>query len=135
MSISIILIDDHSILRAGVRLILEPEPDIEVVGEGVSGFDAIRLVETLSPSVVVMDVEMPGMGGIEATSRLRDKGSSALVVALSMHREDSYVKKMLDAGGCGYVLKTCVAEELVLAIRTVVTGKPFIGSGLHPLED
>ena len=134
MTIRTILIDDRSALRSGIRSVLELETDIEVVGEGASGHDAIRLVEELAPTVVVMDVAMAGMGGIEATYRLRLNGSSSVVVALSMHRESSYVKKMFEAGASGYVLKDCAAEELVPAIRAVLAGNTFLGSGLAPLS-
>ena len=125
-----ILIDDNASFRAVVRGLIESEPGLEVVGEGASGYDALDLVSNLQPDVIVMDVAMSKMGGIDATRELRARQFTGHVVALSMHDESVYVESMLQAGARAYVLKDCAAEELVPAIRAMLSGAKYFGSGV-----
>ena len=130
MRATAILIDDNPSFRAVVRGLLDSEPGLEVVGEGASGCDALDLVADLEPDVIVMDVAMPKMSGIEATRTLRERKFKGCVVALSMHDESAYVESMLQAGVSAYVLKDCAAEELLPAIRAMLAGERYLGSGV-----
>jgi len=124
----VLVADDHTIVRQGLRAILEAEADIEVVGEAADGREAVRKGLTLQPDVVVMDVSMPRMNGLEATSRLVKDCPSISVVALTMHSSEEYVYSLLKAGARGYLLKESVSSDLVEAIHAVVGG----GTYLHP---
>lgn len=124
--IRILLVDDHAVLRAGLRALLEAEPDIEVVGEAGTGDEALPLVERLRPHVVVMDLSMPGMGGLEATRRITGMEDPARVLVLTMHGEEEHLLPVLEAGGSGYVSKRSADEELIEAIRTVARGDVFL---------
>lgn len=126
----VIIADDHKILRDGLRTVLEDGTGFEVVGESDNGWDTVRLVKQLAPDVVIMDVAMPDLNGIDATRQIRDAGVGSKVLALSMHSDSRYVKGMLQAGACGYMLKDCAAEELILAINTVVSGRVFVSPGI-----
>jgi DNA-binding NarL/FixJ family response regulator len=126
--IRVLLADDHAIVRQGLRSILEREADLQVVGEAADGRDAVRKAATLDPDVVVMDITMPLMNGIEATSRIVRSRRPARVVALTMHTAEEYVYSLLKAGARGYVLKDSGPSELIEAIRTVARG----GTYLHP---
>jgi len=129
--ISVLLVDDHSLVRRGFRRILEDESDIEVVGEAGDGAEAIKLADELRPKVIVMDCAMPGMNGLEATRQILVKHPGALVLMLSMHPEETLVKQAMDAGACGYVLKNAVDLELGTAIRRVVGGETVLDSQLQ----
>jgi len=122
----VIVADDHAIVREGVRMILAREPDIEVVGEAGDGAQVLDLVGSLRPHVVVMDISMPGMGGIEATQRLKAQHPEIQVLALTMHEDESYVFQLLRAGAAGYVLKRAAAQDLVQAVRAAARGEAFL---------
>lgn len=126
----VIIADDHKILREGLRTVLEDGTGIEVIGESNNGWDTVRLVKQLEPDVVIMDVAMPDLNGIDATRQIRAAGVTAKVLALSMHSDSRYVKGMLQAGASGYMLKDCAAEELILAIRTVVADRVYVSPGI-----
>jgi DNA-binding NarL/FixJ family response regulator len=119
MSIKILLVDDHAIVRQGLRSLLEKEPDIEVVGEAEDGRKAIELTRELLPDVVVMDITMPNLNGVEAARLITQELPKVKVIALSMHSDRTFIVSMLKAGASGYILKECLSDELVEAIRTV----------------
>jgi DNA-binding NarL/FixJ family response regulator len=119
MSIKILLVDDHAIVRQGLHSLLEKEPDIEVVGEAEDGREALELARELLPDVVVMDITMPNLNGVDATRQIMHEFPKVKVIALSMHSDRTFVVSMLKAGASGYVLKECLSDELVEAIRTV----------------
>ncbi|HEY3108863.1 MAG TPA: response regulator transcription factor [Chloroflexota bacterium] len=124
--IRILLADDHAVLRAGLRALLNAEPDMEVVGEAANGREAVERAEQLRPDVIVMDLSMPVMGGLEATKQIREKGLHARVLVLTVHAEQQYLLPVLQAGGAGYVLKQAADTELIQAIRTVHRGEAFL---------
>ncbi|MFZ5447248.1 MAG: response regulator [Thermodesulfobacteriota bacterium] len=126
MGITILLVDDHKILRQGLRTLLAKEPDMEVVAEAEDGRDAVRLVRELSPKVVIMDVGMPDLNGIEATRQILQESPETKVVALSMHSDRRFVSNMLKAGASGYLLKDSAFEELATAIRMVMARKTYL---------
>ena len=128
--ISVLLVDDHSLVRRGFRRILEDEPDIEVMGEAGDGVEAVRLAEELQPKVIVMDCAMPNKNGLQATRKILEKQPQTLVLMLSMHPEETLVRQALDAGARGYVLKNAVDLELGAAIRRVVAGETVLDSQL-----
>ena len=130
MSISLILADDHKIVREGLRSILEEEDDLRIVGEAAQGREAVELCRRLSPDLVVMDVSMPRLNGIEATRQIAADLPGIKVMALSMHRDPRFVAGILEAGAKGYLIKDCSARELVSAIRQVSTGRTYISSGI-----
>jgi DNA-binding NarL/FixJ family response regulator len=121
--ISVLLVDDHSLVRRGFRRILEDEPDVDVVGEASDGEEAVRLAEVLRPNVIVMDCALPKMNGLDATRAILKKSPEMLVLMLSMHPEGTWVRQSLDAGARGYILKNAVDLELGAAIRKVVAGE------------
>jgi len=129
--ISVLLVDDHSLVRRGFRRILEDEPDIVVAGEANDGPEAIRLAQDLRPRVIVMDCAMPGMSGLQATRQILAKYPQTLVLMLSMHPEETLVRQALEAGARGYVLKNAVDLELGAAIRRVVAGETVLDSQLE----
>jgi len=124
--IRVLLVDDHAIVREGVKMILAKEPDFEVVGEAQDGRQALELVERMKPNVVVMDISMPEMGGIEATQQVKERYAGVNVIALTMHEDESYVFKLLRAGAAGYVLKRAAAQDLVQAVRAAAKGEAFL---------
>jgi two-component system, NarL family, response regulator NreC len=126
MGITIVLADDHTILRQGLRTLLAKEIDMEVVAEAEDGRDAVRLVRELSPQVVIMDVGMPDLNGIEATRQILQESPETKVVALSMHSDRRFVTNMIKAGASGYLLKDSAFEELATAIRVVMTRKTYL---------
>ncbi|HEV8038417.1 MAG TPA: response regulator transcription factor [Bryobacteraceae bacterium] len=123
--IRILLSDDHNILRDGMRLLLERQPGFVVVGEASDGRETLDLVQTHQPDVVVMDIAMPNMNGIEATRRIVEKHPGMGVVILSMHYDESYVIRSLKAGARAYLLKDAVKSELIAAIHAVAEGRSF----------
>ena len=137
--ITVLLADDHSLVRRGFRRILEDDEHVKVVGEASNGIEAIRLSYELKPKVVVMDLSMPELDGVQATKEIVKHLPGTQVLVLSMHAEDNYVRNALDAGAKGYLLKSAIDVDLVGAVRTVADGKRFIGSGLkyvaHETDD
>jgi len=124
--IRILLADDHAVVRQGFRMILAAQADMEIVGEAGNGRQAVELAGSLKPDVVVMDVAMPELNGIEATRRLAELIPRARVIALSMHKDSVYVREILRAGARGYLLKESGAGDLVTAIRAVAAGEGYI---------
>lgn len=131
--ITVLIADDHKLLRQGLKNLLESEPDLQVSGEASNGDDAIGLCQELGPKVVLMDVSMPGMNGIEATKRILSECPGAAVIGLSMHCDQGFVAKMLQAGAKGYLLKDDAFEELAVAIRHVVAGGTYISPKIQKL--
>jgi DNA-binding NarL/FixJ family response regulator len=128
--ISVLLVDDHSLVRRGFRRILEDEESMKVVGEASNGVEAIRTAYELKPKVVVMDLSMPELDGVQATKEIVKHLPGTAVLVLSMHADDNYVRNALDAGAKGYLLKSAIDVDLVGAIKAVAEGRRYIGSGL-----
>jgi two-component system response regulator NreC len=124
--IRILLADDHAVVRQGFKMILGAQSDMEIVGEAGNGRETVELAERLKPDIVVMDVAMPELNGIEATRRLAESVPHARVVALSMHKDSVYVREILRAGARGYLLKDSVADDLVSAVRAVARGEGYL---------
>jgi len=124
--IKILLVDDHEIVRTGLRMMLLAEDDLEIVGEVNSGEEALQAVQDLKPDVVLMDVAMPGIGGIEATRKIKGVNADTAVLALTMHEDEQYFFEMLNAGASGYVPKRAAPDDLVSAIRVVSQGNVFL---------
>ena len=120
--LTVVLVDDHALVRKGFRRMLEDDPAISVVGEASNGEDAVRLALELRPKVVVMDCALPGINGIDATRRIRAKIPDAAVLMLSMHSEDTLVRQAMEAGARGYILKNALELDLVSAIKRVAHG-------------
>ena len=128
--IKVMLVDDHAVVRMGFKLLLQGSDDIQVVAEAESGEEALKRYPEIKPDVVVMDISMPGIGGLEAVSRLLAKDPSAKILILSAHEDSSHPKRLLKAGAVGYLSKRSAAEELMQAIRHVASGKTFLDSKL-----
>jgi DNA-binding NarL/FixJ family response regulator len=126
MSITVLLADDHRIVRQGLRALLEKEGDMVVVGEASNGRDAVRLTVEMSPDVIVLDISMPEMNGIEAARRIIADNPASRILVLSMHGDKRFVVEMFRAGVKGYLLKDCATDELVRAIRTIHAGETYL---------
>jgi DNA-binding NarL/FixJ family response regulator len=126
MIIRIILADDHKIIREGLRSLLERQQDMKVIAEAQDGVTAVSLVQKLLPHVVIMDIGMPEMNGIDATTKITGEQKAVKVIALSMHSDRRFVMQMLKAGAAGYLLKDSAFEELVTAIHTVMQGQHYL---------
>lgn len=126
--ISILLVDDHELFRAGMRSILQQHQDLTVVGEACSGEAAVEFVRKTPPDVVLMDVNMPGIGGLEATRKISRINEAVKVIAVTVHSDDPFPSQLLDAGAKAYISKGCPADEMFEAISTVVAGKPYISN-------
>lgn len=126
MPITVFVADDHAVVREGLAGLLAAQPDLRVVGTAADGRDALRQVVTLQPEVVVMDIAMPQMNGIEAAREIRDRVPQARVVILSMHSSVEHVFHALEAGACGYVLKASAAKEIIDAVRAVRAGRRYL---------
>lgn len=124
--IRVVLADDHRMMREGIRALLERQKDIEVVGEAADGREAVRLAAQLSPDVVVMDVSMPLLNGIEATRQIRRDSPDVSVLILTVHESEDYVAQLLAAGANGYIIKRAAGDELISAIRAVDQGEAFL---------
>ncbi len=135
--IRVLIVDDHGIVRAGIRSLLEDQADIEVVGEAGSGWKAIELATRLQPDVVLMDIAMGDLSGLEATQEIRERAPDVNVLALTMHDREEYFFAMLKAGALGYVLKESEPDELLAAIRAVHRGEAFLSPAVTKavLED
>lgn len=127
---TIVLADDHHIVRQGLRALLEAEPDFDLVGETGDGLEAVQLAERLRPDVIVLDLMMPGLNGLEATRQIAARAPQTRVVILSMHANEAYVLEALRNGAAGYVLKDSSAAELVRAVREVVAGRRYLSPPL-----
>jgi two-component system response regulator NreC len=124
--IRILIVDDHAILRSGLSALLELEPDFDVVGEASTGEESLERAKALRPDVVIMDIDMPGMGGLEATRQLQALELGTRVLVLTSHSEADYLLPVLEAGGSGYVQKTRADEDLIAAIRVVARDEVFL---------
>ena len=123
--IKLILVDDHDLVRNGMRRLLQEEPDIDVIAEAGTGEEAMKVCRELKPDVVLMDINMPGMGGLEATRRLLASNPKLRIIAVSMYAEEPYPSRLLEAGAAGYLSKDSAAEEVVAAVRQVAAGKSY----------
>lgn len=128
--INVMLVDDHAVVRMGFKLLLEAAPDIKVVAEAESGEQGVKLYGEHHPDVVVMDITMPGIGGMEAIERIMAKDSSARILVLSAHEDSVHPKRVLNAGALGYLTKRSAPEELIKAIRTVAGRKMYLEAGI-----
>lgn len=128
MSIRILIADDHGVIRAGLRALLSAEPDFEIVGEAEHGQEALQLAEQLQPKVVLLDVSMPGLSGIETARQLKRKLPEVYVLILTVHEEDSLLQEAIQAGAAGYIVKRAAESELIDAIRAVGRGDLYV----HP---
>jgi DNA-binding NarL/FixJ family response regulator len=126
MAIRVVLADDHALVRQGIRSLLEKLIDIEVVGEAVDGREALELSKTTQPDIVLMDIMMPGLNGLEAVNRMKNECPTARVIMLSVHAGEEYFRQALDSGAAGYLLKDADRMELELAIRTVMRGEIYL---------
>ncbi len=126
MKVRLLLVDDHPIVRSGMRMLFQAEPDLEIVGEADGGAEAIVAVQRLHPDVVIMDVAMPGVNGIEATRRIKELAPETAVLALTMHEDEQYFFEMLKAGASGYIPKRAAPDDLVAAVRVVAQGNVFL---------
>ena len=124
--LTVLLVDDHALVRRGFRRMLEDEPTFQVVGEASDGIEAVQLAEQLRPQVIVMDCALPQMNGIEATRRILAKSPEIAILMLSMHSEDTLVRQALEAGARGYVLKNAMDLDLVAAIKNIAEGKTVL---------
>jgi two-component system invasion response regulator UvrY len=124
--INVMLVDDHAVVRMGFKLLLESDPEIKVIAEAESGEQAIQRFVEFKPHVIVMDITMPGMGGLEAIERILAKDNSAKILVLSAHEDSVHPKRVLNAGAMGYLTKRSAAEEMIKAIRIVATGKRYL---------
>lgn len=128
MSVKIIIADDHKIMRDGLRNLLEKESGLEVVAEAKNGREAIQLTEQLRPDIVIMDISMDDLNGMDATRTIVGKGWGTKVIALSMHADKRFVAGMFEAGAMAYLLKECAYNELIQAIRQTVSGRTYLCS-------
>ena len=133
MTIHLLLVDDHAVVRSGLRTLLEPETDIEIVGEAGAAREALELVKRLQPEVVLMDIGLPDQSGIEATQAIKRAWPGVAVVALTIHEDEEYFFQMLHAGASGYVPKRAAPEELITAVRTAAAGEIYLYPSLAKL--
>ena len=125
MNIRVLLADDHGVVRKGLRFLLERQPDMEIVGEAADGREAVRLAEAANPDIVIMDIAMPLLNGIEATAQIVKRNPAIAVIILSVHSDEDYLLSSLNAGAKGYLLKDSAEVDLVRAIEAVRRGTPF----------
>ncbi|MCL4160027.1 UNVERIFIED_CONTAM: hypothetical protein GTU68_011239, partial [Idotea baltica] len=128
--IKVLLVDDHDIVRTGIRLVIEKMSGIKIIGECEDGYQALQLVEELKPDVVLMDVNMPRMSGLEATKKITDIDPYVRIIILTIHAENPYPKQLLDAGANGYLTKGCAAQELEDSIKKVYSGQRYVGADI-----
>jgi two-component system, NarL family, response regulator NreC len=126
----VLLTDDHTLIREGVKALINSQPDFEVVGEAAEGKEAVRLTEKLSPAMVLMDLSMPKMGGVEAIREIKKKSPKVKILALTVHDSEEYVLAALKAGADGYILKDSTHEELIQALRNLLAGKRVLSPGI-----
>ncbi|MDA0730271.1 MAG: response regulator transcription factor [Proteobacteria bacterium] len=125
-NIRVILVDDHSVVRMGFKMLIESESDMEVICEAESGEEGIKVFKELKPDVVVMDITMPGIGGLESIERILAFDKNAKILVLSAHEDSVHPKRVLNAGALGYLTKRSAAEELIKAIRSISSGKKYL---------
>ncbi len=130
MPIKVLIVDDHAVVRSGIRMLLESDAQLEIVGEGQNGEDAIRLAKDLQPDIIVMDVTMPGIDGVEATRRIKAQPTPPAILALTIHEGADYFFHMLQAGASGYVPKRAAPDELLRAIHVVAEGNVYLEPAL-----
>ena len=128
MTTRILLADDHAVLRSGLRLLLETQPNLHVVGEAATGTETLNLAETLRPDLILLDLSMPHLGGLDALPMLRQLVPSARILVLTMHDDVQYLRKAIQSGASGYILKKAADVELLSAIRAVLQGEMYV----HP---
>jgi two-component system invasion response regulator UvrY len=128
--IKILLVDDHELVRLGIKRLLQDVHGLKVVGEASTGEEAIRLAKETIPDVVLMDVQMPGIGGLEATRKMVRHNPDIKVLALTIYGDEPYPSRLLQAGAVGYITKGCAAEEMIRAIRTIHSGQRYISSDI-----
>lgn len=128
--IRIVIIDDHELVRTGFRLILEQQPDIQVVGEAADGEQGLALVRSLKPDVAMVDVHMPGLSGIEVTERLRKLGEPTRIMIVTMVSESPVPRRLLEAGASGYITKSCPGADLLRAVRTIADGRRYLAPSI-----
>jgi len=128
--VRIVLADDHTILREGLRALLSADPKFEIVAEAEDGRQAVRCVEKLGPDLLLMDLSMPRMSGIDAISEIKKRFPETKIIALTVHKTEEYLLTTLQAGAEGYVLKDATHDELVMAIHNVMAGKPYLSPGI-----
>ncbi|MER3544522.1 MAG: DNA-binding response regulator [Chloroflexota bacterium] len=133
MTIRVLLVDDHAVVRTGLRMLLESEPEMEIAGEAGTAQEALALVTKLTPDVVLMDIGLPDLSGIDATQEIKRRAPQAAVVALTIYEDEEYFFKMLQAGASGYVPKRAAPEELLTAIRTAAAGEVYLYPSLAKL--
>ncbi len=131
--VRVLLVDDHAILREGLRALLSIQPDIEVIGEAKNGEEAIQKVESLEPDIVLMDIAMPGINGLEATQLICQQFPKSRVIILSQHEDRQYVVPLLQAGASGYILKRAIGDDLYSAIRKVSLGETYLDPSLNTM--
>ncbi|MEA3153365.1 MAG: hypothetical protein QOK44_954 [Betaproteobacteria bacterium] len=134
MTIRVVLVDDHAVLRDGLKALFSGARDMEVVGEAGDGREAIRQILQLEPDVAVMDIAMPGLNGIEAVRAIREHGSKTRILMLSMHSTSEFVFRALEAGADGYVLKQCAGMEVVTAVRSVQAGRRYLSRAISKTD-
>jgi RNA polymerase sigma factor (sigma-70 family) len=137
MKYTVLIADDHGVVRKGLRLLLEQYPELAVVGEAANGREAVTMAAALSPQIVVLDVAMPILNGIEAAEQILKVNSKMGIIVLTMHADESYLLRALNVGVKGYLLKESAEEDLLLAIKAVANGKPFFSRAINEtlLED
>ncbi|MCW8870977.1 MAG: response regulator [Proteobacteria bacterium] len=130
MKIKLLLVDDHDIVRTGIKMVIEKMADIKIIGEATNGQQAIDMAQDLKPDVVLMDINMPRISGLEATRRIAQSDPYIRIIILTIHAQNPYPKQLLDAGATGYLTKGCAAEELESAIRQVYAGQRYVGTDI-----
>ena len=133
MTTRLLLVDDHAVVRSGLRMLLENERDVEIVGEASSASEAIEAAGRLKPNVILMDIGLPDLSGIDATREIKKRSPDVAIVALTIHEDEEYFFKMLEAGASGYVPKRAAPEELLTAIRAAATGQVYLYPSLAKL--
>lgn len=133
MTIRLLLVDDHAVVRSGLRMLLENERDVEIVGEAASASEAMESAMRLKPTVILMDIGLPDLSGIDATREIKKRSPEVSIVALTIHEDEEYFFKMLEAGASGYVPKRAAPEELLTAIRAAASGQVYLYPSLAKL--
>ncbi len=133
MAMRLLLVDDHAVVRSGLRMLLNAEPDVEIVGEASTAAEAMETASTVKPDVILMDIGLPDLSGIDATREIKKKDPEIAIVALTIHEDEEYFFKMLEAGASGYVPKRAAPEELLIAVRAAAAGQVYLYPSLAKL--